>query len=76
MLEVVVGEDPDVTLDLGVRLRRLGDGREGDEQKDTEIHGVCFGDDEIGFFKISFPCESCLRRRRAADEPLFGDAAE
>ena len=42
MLEVVVGEDPDVTLDLGVRLRRLGDGREGDEQKDTEIHGACW----------------------------------
>ena len=55
MLEVVVGEDPDVTLDLGVRLRRLGDGREGDEQKDTEIHGACgWADDEIWFSKLIF----------------------
>ena len=54
MLEVVVSEDPDVTLDLGVRLRRLGDGREGDEQKDTEIHGGVGRTTKLVFFKSHF----------------------
>ena len=63
MLEVVVGEDPDVTLDLGVRLRRLGDGREGDEQKDTEIHGACFATTKLVFYLISLVKVAFVRRR-------------
>ena len=44
MLEIVVGQDPDVTLDLGVRLRGLGDGRKGDNEQKKAIHGASVED--------------------------------